>query len=198
MNAVTPVDRADPGSLARVAGRVDGVSALSRAADELDSAYLAVTAKPGKGVAHAHVVAAVVRNVGCAEVVQVAGLLHDIVEDTAWTVAEVRERFGDDVGVLVAAVMEDDAIKGYQRRKRALRDQIARAGPSAIDIALADKVASLRHALTSECRVARRKLAHYEATLALAPSAGHPELAREAAELLLRVATRDAAAVGTA
>lgn len=181
-----------------MAGRVDGVRALSRAADELDSAYREVNAKPGKGVAHAHVVAAVLANVGCSETVQLAGLLHDIAEDTAWSVADVRERFGDEVGALVAAVTEDDAIKGYQRRKRALREQIMGAGPAAIDIALADKVASLRYALSSDTRLARRKLAHYEATLALAPDAGHPQLAHEAAGLLARVGARVAAPVAAA
>lgn len=195
---MAPVDPIEASSLARVAGRVDGVRALSRAADELDSAYREVNAKPGKGVAHAHVVAAVLANVGCSETVQLAGLLHDIVEDTAWSVADVRERFGDEVGALVAAVTEDDAIKGYQRRKRALREQIMGAGPAAIDIALADKVASLRYALSSDTRLARRKLAHYEATLALAPDAGHPQLAHEAAGLLARVAARAAAPVAAA
>jgi len=198
MDAVAPIDPIEASSVAGVVGRVDGVSALSRAADELDSAYRDVNMKPGKGAVHAHDVAAVPASVGSSDTVQLAGLLHDIVEDTAWTVADVSECFGDDVGALVAAVTEDDAIKGYQRRKRALREQIADAGPAAIDIAILDKVASLRYALSSETRVARRKLAHYRATLALAPDAGHPELAHEAASLLARVAARDAAPVAAA
>ncbi|MCA1789423.1 MAG: HD domain-containing protein, partial [Thioalkalivibrio sp.] len=39
----------------------------------------------------------------------VAGLLHDVVEDTNTTLEEVRQRFGDAVADLVRAVSKDDA-----------------------------------------------------------------------------------------
>jgi (p)ppGpp synthase/HD superfamily hydrolase len=175
-----------------VAVQGDRADALLRAARDLDCAYRGVKVKAGKGVDHAHDVARLLGAAGCEEPVQVAGLLHDVVEDTAWTVDQVRDRFGDAVGALVAAVSEDDRIDGYRRRKRALRVQIARAGPAAIDIALADKVASLRYALTSGTRVPKRKLAHYEATVEMAAGAGHPWLADQAAELLARLTARDA------
>jgi len=120
-----------------------------------------------------------------------AGLLHDVVEDTAWTVGDVSARFGPAVGGLVAAVSEDDGIANYRRRKRALRAQIARAGPDAIDIALADKVASLRYALERGKRVPKRKIAHYVATLAMTDAAGHPDLGRDVADLLASLDARD-------
>jgi (p)ppGpp synthase/HD superfamily hydrolase len=158
--------------------------ALSRAETELDDAYRGVRVKAGKGAAHARTVARVLRDAGCPEAVQVAGLLHDIVEDTDHTVADVRRRFGATVAGLVAAVTEDDTIRDYRARKRALRAQIAAAGPAAIDIALADKVATLTHALDSGTRLPRRKLAHYEATIALGSGAAHPALGAAAGELL--------------
>ena len=147
-------------------------------------AYDGVTVKPGKGVSHAREVARILREVGCDEPVQVAGLLHDVVEDTPWTVGDLAERFGGPLAALVAAVTEDEAVRGYRRRKRALRRQIAHAGPAAIDIALADKVASLGYALAGGRRLPRRKLAHYEATIELAPGAAHPQLGALAARLL--------------
>jgi (p)ppGpp synthase/HD superfamily hydrolase len=168
--------------------------ALSGASAALDEAYDRVPVKAGKGVAHAHLVAAVLAGAGCDQAVQVAGLLHDVVEDTDWTVADVRDRFGRDVAALVAAVTEDGSIPHYRRRKRFLREQIAAAGPEALDIALADKVASLRYALTSGARVPKRKIAHYEATVAMAGGAGHPAIRDEVAALLVQVAGRDAAA----
>ncbi len=168
--------------------------ALSRADTELDDAYRDVRVKVGKGAAHARTVARVLRDAGCPETVQVAGLLHDVVEDTDHTVADVRRRFGATVAGLVAAVTEDGTIRDYRARKRALRAQIAAAGPEAIDIALADKVATLTHALDSGTRVPRRKLAHYEATIALAPGAAHPALGAAAGELLAAaIAARDTA-----
>jgi (p)ppGpp synthase/HD superfamily hydrolase len=150
----------------------------------LGAAYGGVATKPGKGVEHAREVARVLRAAGCDEAVQLAGLLHDVVEDTPWTVGDVAERFGGAVAALVAAMTEDDAVRSYRRRKRALRAQIEHAGPDAIDITLADKVATLGYAVDHGQSVPRRKLAHYEATLAMAPSAAHPALGAQAAELL--------------
>jgi (p)ppGpp synthase/HD superfamily hydrolase len=169
----------------------NGADPLRSASGALDDAYRHVAVKPGKGVDHAREVARVLRAAGCAEPVQVAGLLHDVVEDTAWTLDDVSERFGRDVAVLVAAVTEDRAISSYRRRKRALRERIALGGPAAVDIALADKVASLRYALASGKRVPKRKLAHYGATLALGTGAAHPGLATEVADLLSAIEGRD-------
>lgn len=180
--------------VACVAGYEPRADALSGPSAALDEAYDGVPVKAGKGLAHAHVVAAVLAGAGCDPGVQVAGLLHDVVEDTAWTVADVRDRFGPGVAALVAAVTEDGSISNYRRRKRLLREQIAAAGSDALDIALADKVASLRYALTSGARVPKRKIAHYEATVAMAGGAGHPAIRDEAAALLAQVAGRDAAA----
>jgi hypothetical protein len=55
-----------------------------------------------------------------------------------------------------------------------------------MDVALADKIATLPHARITATRVRRRKLAHYEATLQLAVAAGADEaLCRRVEELLL-------------
>jgi (p)ppGpp synthase/HD superfamily hydrolase len=159
-------------------------STVDRASEALDEAYRGVKTKPGKGPDHARVVARVLREAGCDETVEAAALLHDVVEDTPWTVADVEERFGSAIAALVTAVTEDATIRSYRTRKRVLREQIAGAGPAAIDIALADKIASLRYALDSGKRVPRRRLAHYEATVASASGAAHPALTAEAGSLL--------------
>ena len=52
-------------------------------------------------IAHLMGVAAIVLEHGGDEVEAVAGLLHDIVEDTETTLAEVRERFGEPVARIV-------------------------------------------------------------------------------------------------
>lgn len=73
----------------------------------------------------------------------IAGLLHDVLEDTGVDPREVRDRFGDRVADLVSAVSEDPGIEDYYERKAALRRKIADAGRDPAIIALVDKLATL-------------------------------------------------------
>ena len=73
----------------------------------------------------------------------VAALLHDAVEDSDLRVADVVERFGVEVGELVAALTEDEAIEDWRERKDANRAQVAAAGGSAVAIYAADKLTNL-------------------------------------------------------
>jgi hypothetical protein len=70
----------------------------------------------------------------------------------------VRGAFGDEVAEMVDALTEDDAVTHCFPRKRALR--VASAGSPVVDVALADKIATLRHAVITGTRVTPRKLAH--------------------------------------
>jgi GTP diphosphokinase / guanosine-3',5'-bis(diphosphate) 3'-diphosphatase len=156
------------------------------AVDFVLDAYAGVAVRPGKGLPHAQAVADVLRDAGADERTQVAALLHDVVEDTPRDVEDVRAAFGDDLAAMVEALSEDKSIERYAQRKRALRTQIAIASqPTVMDIALADKIASLRHAAITGTPISRRKLAHYRATLRLALDAqAAPPLTAELARLL--------------
>jgi len=138
----------------------------------LADAYDGVPTPPGKGLPHAHAVAGVLRDSGYDEGVQLVGLLHDVIEDTPRDAVDVRDAFGDEVADMVSTLSEDPTITRYGPRKRVLREAIAAAGPPLVDVALADKIAILRHAQASGARVPKRKLGHYRATLALAVEAG--------------------------
>lgn len=94
--------------------------------------------------------------------VVVAGLLHDVLEDTNVTADEVRQRFGGPVSGLVEALTEDGTIDDIRQRKAALRQQILDAGPSAATIALADKAAKLSE---PDLDANPRRLEHYRSTL---------------------------------
>lgn len=94
----------------------------------------------------------------------VAGVLHDVVEDSGFlTAGDVSDRFGAEVGRLVAALTEDPSISDWAKRKAALRDQAEKAGPAAVTIYTADKVANLRDWHVVYANVGERAVEHFKA-----------------------------------
>ena len=167
------------------------ISSRAGAIRFLLDAYAGARVRPGKGLPHAQTVADVLGDAGEDETTQLAGLLHDVVEDTPRTIDDVRDAFGEELRALVAALTEDDDIERYTERKHALRKQIEAAGSPVVEIAVADKIATLRHAVVTGTKISKRKLTHYRAVLALGEAAGAPErLSDELAELLAEIARR--------
>ena len=155
----------------------------------LIDAYDGVDVRPGKGLPHAQGVADVLRRAGYDEAAQVLALLHDVVEDTPRTIDDVRVVFGDPMADMVGALTEDPSMKPYAQRKRDLRTRTIAAGSPVVDVALADKIASLRHALVTQTKVSDRKLRHYTVMLQLALTANlAPDLCKQLDELIARVA----------
>ena len=107
-----------------------------------------------------------------------AGALHDTVEKTTTTTADLRAHFGLGITRLVLALTEDERIVDYDERKAAAREQAAAAGPEALMILAADKVSKARE-LGREVATARgrkaavatasrvRRAHHFEACLHL-------------------------------
>jgi (p)ppGpp synthase/HD superfamily hydrolase len=126
-------------------------------------------------IVHPLEVGALLAAVSAPEHVIVAGMLHDVLEKTDATPAEIQREFGSRVTRLVVALTEDPTIEPFAARKAALIAQIAAEGPAAGAISAADKVAKIRELRTriAQARVAHgadpddseRKLAHYRATL---------------------------------
>jgi (p)ppGpp synthase/HD superfamily hydrolase len=81
---------------------------------------------------------------GYGEEVLAAALLHDVVEESETGVGEIRARFGEPVGGLVGALTDEEKIQPYERRKDAHRAQVEEAGPDALAIYAADKLANIR------------------------------------------------------
>ena len=136
-------------------------------------------------ILHPLEVAVLLVNRGFEDDVVAAGLLHDAVEDTPATAADLEERFGPRVAGLVDALTDDEGIADFAERKAALRAQVAAAGRDAQAIFAADKVTKARElraqlardpGLAGDGHVAAR-LEHYEASLAM--------LEREAPDLPL-------------
>lgn len=124
---------------------------------------------------------------GCPDSVLAAALLHDVVEESEIEVGQIRERFGEAVGDLVAALTDAEEIESYARRKDVHRADVAAAGRDALAIYAADKLANIRalrrvygeqgEAVSAELKAPLDvKLEVWEADVALLRSA-YPDLA---------------------
>ena len=71
-----------------------------------------------------------------------AGLLHDTIEDTETTQAELEAAFGSDVAGLVAEVSDDTSLPREERKRRQVQSAPARSQRARM-IKLADKTANL-------------------------------------------------------
>jgi (p)ppGpp synthase/HD superfamily hydrolase len=81
---------------------------------------------------------------GYSDTILAAALLHDVVEESDTRVEEIRERFGDQVADLVAALTDAEEIESYTRRKQVHRAEVEAAGRDAMAIYAADKLANIR------------------------------------------------------
>ena len=91
-------------------------------------------------IEHPIAVADLLERHGFGEELLAAALLHDVVEDSDTTVAELRERFGAEIAALVDALSDDESIADYSARKREHRARVATAGGDALAIYGADKL----------------------------------------------------------
>lgn len=95
-------------------------------------------------IEHPVEVGRLLRDAGCPDVVIAAGLLHDVLENSHTSVAELTACFGAEVANLVQAVSDDASISSYRQRKQLLREQVRNAGGDATLIFAADKISKIR------------------------------------------------------
>jgi (p)ppGpp synthase/HD superfamily hydrolase len=146
-------------------------------------------------IVHPVEVACLLHDVGAADHVVAAGVLHDVIEKTDVNADDLRGWFGSSITALVVAVSEDKGNGGYSKRKAALRRQVSTAGSEALTVFAADKLAKARElslqdgangdrlALSAGKRT--RHLAHYRQCLSLLEHSlgGSPLVAQLRAEL---------------
>lgn len=130
-----------------------------------DAEAFAVQRHGARGSAHPAEAGALLAAADEPDQVVAAGLLHDAVEDTDTTVAEIRERFGAGVADLVSALTEDPSIQDYRARKADLRRRIAAAGRDAVVVSAADKLSKLRELARTGAEIPDAKREHYTKTL---------------------------------
>jgi len=101
--------------------------------------------RKGSGVdyiAHPMTVALILAKIGVQEDVLIAGILHDIIEDTDFEKEDIKEQFGPIVAKLVEEVSEDKKLP-YETRKRMAFEKISEMSREAILIKAADTLANL-------------------------------------------------------
>jgi (p)ppGpp synthase/HD superfamily hydrolase len=119
-------------------------------------------------IVHPVEVASLLHECGAPDDVIAAGVLHDTLEKTDASVAELTLRFGPRVTALIQAVTEDRRIRGYARRKSALRTQVIDSGREALIVFCADKLSKARELALGDTRATplrRRNLRQYRACL---------------------------------
>jgi guanosine-3',5'-bis(diphosphate) 3'-pyrophosphohydrolase len=97
-------------------------------------------------------VAKILQEAGMADEVVAAGLLHDVVEDTPYTLEDIEKEFGEKVVTLVASntekKLEDDGNKrAWDDRKKDTINAIPEKTLDELSLLLADKLDNLRSLL---------------------------------------------------
>jgi (p)ppGpp synthase/HD superfamily hydrolase len=99
-------------------------------------------------VGHLLSVASLVIEGGGTETQAIAGLLHDAVEDQggAPVLADIREKFGDDVATIVDECSDTDVVPKppWKKRKQDYIDHLGDASEATILVSLADKLDNAR------------------------------------------------------
>ena len=80
-------------------------------------------------IAHPFEVGSLLRRDGQPDEIIAAGILHDVLEKTATTSAELHRRFGARIARVVESVSDHPSLGDYTPRKRELRDRVAHADP---------------------------------------------------------------------
>lgn len=89
---------------------------------------------------HCAIVGSLLAAAGCDESVVSAGVLHDLVENTDTSVADLEKKFGPAVAALVDAVSEDKAHSTWAERKQGYIESVARGPDGTEAIVAADKI----------------------------------------------------------
>ena len=89
-------------------------------------------------IIHPLSVAYILLSSGYSEPVVIAGVLHDVVEDTEYTEQDIKEIFGERVAYLVMGVTEDKSVLDWSERKRLYLEHLKTAEDDIKAISAAD------------------------------------------------------------
>lgn len=90
---------------------------------------------------HPIAVALILARHGFADDILAAALVHDVVEDTPVTAADIEQTLGEKIASLVVPITHDDSLS-WEEKKRAYIESVRAASPEVKAIATADKIAN--------------------------------------------------------
>ena len=176
---------ADEGMMDWATGYFSGseLELVNRAYEQAVLAHDGQTRASGEPyVVHCVEVARMLAELGLDHRAVAAGLLHDVVEDTDWTVDDVRRRFDDEVAQLVDGVT-----------KLAYIDTMSKMGKRDIEDQEAESLRKMFLAMVDDVRVVLIKLAdrlHNMRTLGSLSQDRRERIARETLEIFAPLANR--------
>lgn len=91
-------------------------------------------------IVHPMNVAEILKNYGYDDHIIAAGYLHDVVEDTNYTLQDIEDAFDKDISSLVAAVSETDKTLSWEERKQRMINNLKETDLRNKVIACADKI----------------------------------------------------------
>jgi (p)ppGpp synthase/HD superfamily hydrolase len=115
----------------------------------------------------------------------IVALLHDVVEDTHYTINDILDRFGTSIARHVAAVTKPSTKKDGNRAVRREMDRVhyAKGDTTAHNVKLADIMSNSRDIVDHDPKFAK---VYLKENMALAKSLvkGHPKLQKDVIEML--------------
>ena len=84
------------------------------------------------------------------EQAQIVGYLHDTIEDTATTVAQIRDRFGAEIAECVALVTDESGANRRERKAKTNAKLAATSNQTALIVKAADRLANLQASLQNQ------------------------------------------------
>ncbi len=102
-------------------------------------------------IVHPIMVARILEQHGFSEAVVAAGLVHDVLEDSDMTTAELEAVLGTEVVEIVTAVSEDTSLV-WEERKAAYVEAVAAASDATKAVSVADKIHNARSLLAGHAR----------------------------------------------
>ena len=132
-------------------------------------------------VTHVLAVAELVRSIGAREAMVAAAILHDTLEDTATTVAELEQEFGSEVAALVVELTDvfvpgNGGNRAERKAKEAAR--LATVSPDAQTIKIADMIDNTHSIVERDPGFAKVYLKEKAAVLAALTKANPAMLAK--------------------
>lgn len=99
-------------------------------------------------IVHPVEVALILAQRGFSDTVLAAALVHDVVEDTPITLAQVQDELGEEVAKLVAPLTHDGSL-AWEEKKKAYIETIRAASDAVKAISTADKIANAHSLLAA-------------------------------------------------